>query len=194
MKKIIAGLLFNGLVALNAGILSENPRHYRSLSSVEYAVFGSPDPVSEPEKAIKRICYIEVRYAAKLQAASSEDDNFLNEFEEVFGGCYEISTVGNIVSNFKEERNKADKKSIVKMGILVWFIRKAIDELTENIEATTQYNMLSFHRSYPLILKTIIAAIEKGSAEMTKTDYEDNSEHLQYPTLIGDILTKTVPW
>ena len=33
MKKIIAGLLFNGLVALNAGILSNDHRFYRSLSS-----------------------------------------------------------------------------------------------------------------------------------------------------------------
>lgn len=54
MKKIIVGLLFNALIALNAGILSDDPRLYRSLSSVEYAVFGTPDPKLDPKKAIQK--------------------------------------------------------------------------------------------------------------------------------------------
>ena len=194
MKKIIVGLLFNALIALNAGILSKDPRLYRSLSTVEYAVFGTPNPDLEPKKAIKRICYVEVRHAANLQAASSEDDEFLNEFEDAFGDCFPIDTVSSIAHNVVTEYKKP-QKNIVKIGTLVWFIRKAIDELsTEAIEATTQYNMLSFYRSYPLILKTIIATASKDGDATTASNYVDNPEHLQYPALIRDILEDKVPW
>lgn len=189
MKKIIVGLLFNALIALNAGILSNDPRLYRSLSSVEYAVFGTPDPNSEPGKAIKRICYVEVRHAANLQAASSEDDKFLNEFEKVFDDCYETSsTVGSIAAEIEAEHKKStDEQSTVKIGILIWFIRKAIDEKDIDIDAITQYNMLSFYRSYPIILKTIMAAIDNDSATKAAS-YKDKPEHLQYPALIGGML------
>lgn len=199
MKKIIVGLLFNALIALNAGILSENPRHYRSLSRAEYNVFGSPD-LTEREKLLGMICYLEIRQLLGRTPADDfeETDPILKEFtpDELGASTFNVccsedakSLLTKIVESTGTTNSAEAQQKILKKIIYVWLLRKAIDDLNEEMDAETANNMLYFYKTYPMLIKTIECAKAKGETNNVKS-YEKIDDCLDYPELIQKLLNK----